>query len=118
VSRRGEDIGHHWAQYGWKVDTDATSRPHTAHGTGHSLDPLHHRNRVTEPNGLSLEVGSYVPASSAKLGVLDVIHARMGARDNILRGRSTFQHELEESRLIPDMYRADSSLTCIEQTHP
>lgn len=38
-----------------------------------------------------------MPASSAKLHVIDSIHTRMGASDNIQLGRSTFLEELSEA---------------------
>ena len=40
------------------------------------------------------QLGSYVPAKSASLGVLDAVYTRMGASDNIFRGQSTFMMEL------------------------
>ncbi|XP_057995328.1 DNA mismatch repair protein MSH3 isoform X2 [Hevea brasiliensis] len=43
------------------------------------------------------QVGSFVPASSAKLHVLDAIYTRMGASDSIQQGRSTFLEELSEA---------------------
>ncbi|KAM4577311.1 DNA mismatch repair protein Msh3 isoform 2-T3 [Odontesthes bonariensis] len=43
------------------------------------------------------QMGSYVPASEACLGVLDGIYTRMGASDNIYKGRSTFMEELTEA---------------------
>ncbi|KAA8533740.1 hypothetical protein F0562_031257 [Nyssa sinensis] len=46
------------------------------------------------------QVGSFVPASSAKLHVLDGIHTRMGASDSIQQGRSTFLEELSEASHI------------------
>nr|XP_021842365.1 DNA mismatch repair protein MSH3 [Spinacia oleracea] len=46
------------------------------------------------------QVGSFVPASSAKLQVLDAIYTRMGASDNIQQGRSTFLEELSEASNI------------------
>ncbi|KAF8008565.1 hypothetical protein BT93_K2284 [Corymbia citriodora subsp. variegata] len=46
------------------------------------------------------QVGSFVPASSAKLHVLDGIYTRMGASDSIQKGRSTFLEELSEASLI------------------
>ncbi|XP_059629291.1 DNA mismatch repair protein MSH3 isoform X2 [Cornus florida] len=46
------------------------------------------------------QVGSFVPASSAKLHVLDGIHTRMGASDSIQRGSSTFLEELSEASHI------------------
>ncbi|XP_008279806.1 DNA mismatch repair protein Msh3 [Stegastes partitus] len=46
------------------------------------------------------QMGSYVPASEARLGVLDGIYTRMGASDNIYKGRSTFMEELTEASEI------------------
>lgn len=46
------------------------------------------------------QVGSYVPATSAKLHVLDGIYTRMGASDSIQQGRSTFLEELGEASNI------------------
>nr|XP_020503102.1 DNA mismatch repair protein Msh3 [Labrus bergylta] len=46
------------------------------------------------------QMGSYVPASAAHLGVLDGIYTRMGASDNIYKGRSTFMEELTEASEI------------------
>lgn len=46
------------------------------------------------------QVGSFVPASSAKLHVLDAVYTRMGASDNIQQGRSTFLEELSEASNI------------------
>lgn len=43
------------------------------------------------------QMGSYVPASEARLGLLDGIYTRMGALDNIYIGRSTFMQELSEA---------------------
>ncbi len=37
-----------------------------------------------------LQVGSLVPAESAELHVLDAVHTRMGASDNLAMGSSTF----------------------------
>ena len=37
-----------------------------------------------------MQVGSLVPAKSATLHVMDSIHTRMGASDNLAMGRSTF----------------------------
>ncbi|KAJ4843190.1 hypothetical protein Tsubulata_008107, partial [Turnera subulata] len=46
---------------------------------------------------LMAQVGSFVPANSAKLHVLDGIFTRMGASDSIQHGRSTFLEELNEA---------------------
>ncbi|XP_020079711.1 DNA mismatch repair protein MSH3 isoform X1 [Ananas comosus] len=46
------------------------------------------------------QVGSFVPASSARLHVLDGIYTRMGASDSIQQGTSTFFEELSEASHI------------------
>ncbi|KAK7205571.1 DNA mismatch repair protein Msh3 [Myxozyma melibiosi] len=42
------------------------------------------------------QIGSYVPAKSATLGMLDAVYTRMGAYDNMMNGESTFMVELLE----------------------
>ncbi|GFP82204.1 DNA mismatch repair protein msh3 [Phtheirospermum japonicum] len=49
---------------------------------------------------LMAQVGCFVPASSAKLHVLDGIYTRMGASDSIQLGKSTFLEELSEASHI------------------
>jgi DNA mismatch repair protein MutS len=46
------------------------------------------------------QAGSFVPARSAKLAVVDRIFARVGASDNIARGQSTFMVEMQETAAI------------------
>ncbi|XP_026067908.1 DNA mismatch repair protein Msh3 isoform X1 [Carassius auratus] len=43
------------------------------------------------------QLGSFVPAREASVGIIDAIYVRMGASDNISRGRSTFMEELVEA---------------------
>lgn len=43
------------------------------------------------------QIGSYVPAESAELGILDAVFTRMGAHDNMMKGESTFMVELSET---------------------
>ncbi|KAI9739502.1 MAG: Mismatch repair protein msh3 [Cirrosporium novae-zelandiae] len=43
------------------------------------------------------QIGSYVPAESARLGMLDAVLTRMGAFDNMMAGESTFMVELSET---------------------
>jgi DNA mismatch repair protein MSH3 len=43
------------------------------------------------------QIGSYVPAETAKLGLLDAVFTRMGAFDNMMAGESTFMVELSET---------------------
>jgi DNA mismatch repair protein MutS len=49
---------------------------------------------------LLAQAGSFVPARSAKLGLVDRIFARVGASDNIARGQSTFMVEMQETAAI------------------
>lgn len=43
------------------------------------------------------QIGSYVPADSARLSLVDAIFTRMGAFDNMVKGESTFMVELSET---------------------
>jgi len=46
------------------------------------------------------QMGSFVPAESASLPVIDRIFTRIGASDNLARGRSTFMVEMTETAVI------------------
>jgi DNA mismatch repair protein MutS len=46
------------------------------------------------------QVGSYVPAKRAKIGVVDRLFSRVGAADDLARGRSTFMVEMVETAAI------------------
>jgi len=46
------------------------------------------------------QMGSYVPASKMRLGVLDRVFTRIGAGDDLARGRSTFLVEMQETANI------------------
>ena len=49
---------------------------------------------------LMAQVGSYVPAKSARIGVVDKIFTRVGASDNLAGGESTFLVEMNEAANI------------------
>ncbi|KAI0394829.1 muts domain V-domain-containing protein [Xylariaceae sp. FL0594] len=49
---------------------------------------------------LLAQVGSFVPADSLALTLADAIYTRMGARDNLFRGESTFMVEVSETARI------------------
>jgi DNA mismatch repair protein MutS len=49
---------------------------------------------------LLAQIGSYVPARTAKIGIVDKIFTRVGATDNISSGESTFMVEMNETASI------------------
>ena len=49
---------------------------------------------------LMAQVGSFVPASAAEIGVVDRLFTRVGASDNLVRGQSTFMVEMSETSAI------------------
>jgi DNA mismatch repair protein MutS len=46
------------------------------------------------------QAGSFVPAGRAKIGIVDRLFSRVGASDNLARGRSTFMVEMVETAAI------------------
>ena len=46
------------------------------------------------------QMGCFVPAESMRLGIVDRIYTRIGASDNVARGRSTFMVEMTETATI------------------
>ncbi len=49
---------------------------------------------------LMAQMGSFVPAASARVGLVDRIFTRVGAMDNLVRGQSTFMVEMKEAAHI------------------
>ena len=49
---------------------------------------------------LMAQMGSFVPAQSFRFGLVDRIYTRIGASDNVARGRSTFMVEMTETATI------------------
>ncbi|MFP4313207.1 MAG: DNA mismatch repair protein MutS [Alphaproteobacteria bacterium] len=50
--------------------------------------------------GILAQIGSFVPAQSAHIGIIDKIFSRVGASDDLARGRSTFMVEMVETAAI------------------
>ncbi len=49
---------------------------------------------------LMAQIGSFVPAARAKIGIVDRLFTRVGASDNLVRGQSTFMVEMSETSAI------------------
>src|SRR5438445_10765758 len=49
---------------------------------------------------LLAQIGSFVPASRARIGIIDRLFSRVGAADDLARGRSTFMVEMVETAVI------------------
>ena len=63
---------------------------------------------------LLAQVGSFVPATSARVPIADRIFTRVGASDNLVRGQSTFMVEMSESASI--LHNAtDRSLVLLDE---
>ncbi len=56
--------------------------------------------RQTALIALLAQIGSFVPAEAAHIGLIDGIFTRVGASDNISRGESTFMVEMQEAASI------------------
>ncbi len=63
---------------------------------------------------LMAQMGSYVPATSAHIGVVDRLFSRVGAADDLARGRSTFMVEMVETATILNQ-ATDRSLVILDE---
>lgn len=63
---------------------------------------------------LLAQIGSYVPAESAKITLVDRIFTRVGASDNLTRGESTFMVEMNETSFILN-HATEKSLIILDE---
>jgi DNA mismatch repair protein MutS len=60
------------------------------------------------------QIGSFVPATSAHIGLVDRLFSRVGAADDLARGRSTFMVEMVETAIILNQ-ASDRSLVILDE---
>lgn len=63
---------------------------------------------------LMAQMGSFVPASSARIGIVDKVFTRVGASDNLSKGESTFMVEMTETASILNNL-SDRSLVLMDE---
>lgn len=63
---------------------------------------------------LMAQMGSFVPATAARLGIIDKVFTRVGASDNITSGESTFMVEMNETSSILNNI-SDRSLVLLDE---
>ena len=97
----------------------AAAGPFTANGCDLSPDGPGKLWLVTGPNmagkstflrqnaliAILAQMGSYVPAEEAHIGAVDRLFSRVGAADDLARGRSTFMVEMVETAAILNQAR-------------
>ena len=59
---------------------------------------------------LLAQIGSFVPAKSAQIGIVDAIYTRVGASDDLATGQSTFMVEMNE---VAEILKNATSLSLI-----
>ena len=86
-------------------DCDLSPPPSAAHGriylvTGPNMAGKSTYLRQNALIAILAQMGSFVPARRAKIGAVDRLFSRVGAADDIARGRSTFMVEMVETAAI------------------
>jgi len=91
---------------------DAESRIHLI--TGPNMGGKSTFLRQTALIQIMGQMGSFVPAEKARLPIVDRVFTRIGASDNLARGRSTFMVEMTEAAIILNSATAQSLIVLDE----
>jgi DNA mismatch repair protein MutS len=83
-----------------RLDAEGRSGPRLLVVTGPNMAGKSTYLRQIALLAILAQAGSYVPAKKLRLGVVDRVFARVGASDDLARGRSTFMTEMVETAAI------------------
>jgi len=83
-----------------RLDAEAKSGPRLMVVTGPNMAGKSTYLRQIALLAVLAQAGSYVPAKKLRLGIVDRVFARVGASDDLARGRSTFMTEMVETAAI------------------
>ena len=83
-----------------RLDADGKSGPRLLVVTGPNMAGKSTYLRQIALLAILAQAGAYVPAKKLRLGVVDRVFARVGASDDLARGRSTFMTEMVETAAI------------------
>lgn len=110
------------------IESTLGSRPFTPNDLYFNNDSGHRVAIITGPNmagkstylrmaaliAIMAHIGSYVPAEQAVIGIIDRVFTRIGARDELARGQSTFMVEMVETANIL-RHVSDRSLVVLDE---
>jgi DNA mismatch repair protein MutS len=82
------------------AERDSTSGPSLLLITGPNMGGKSTYLRMAAMLVLMAQMGSFVPADSMRFALVDRVYTRIGASDNVARGRSTFMVEMTETATI------------------
>ena len=82
------------------LDAKASTAPRMSVITGPNMAGKSTYLRQNALLAILAQTGSYVPATKAEIGIVDRVYSRVGAADDLARGRSTFMVEMVETAAI------------------